>query len=103
MQKSLIALAAAASLAGCSWVEVTPAGAAVRVAQSLDEVAACKKIGATTSSVLAKVGLERGREKVAMELETLARNQAAELGANTVVPISPVTEGKRKFGLYQCP
>ena len=89
-------------LGGCSWVQVTPEGKIVRLVESLDQVEQCEKLGTTTSSVLPKFVFERGKEKVAAELADLARNSAADMGGDTIVPISAVEEGKRTFGVYQC-
>jgi hypothetical protein len=39
---------------------------------------------------------------VAEELATLARNEGALLGGDTVAAESPVAEGRQTFGVYQC-
>jgi hypothetical protein len=47
--------------------------------------------------------IDRNREKVATELETLARNAAASMGGDTVVPETVVSEqGEQSFGIYRC-
>ena len=89
-------------LSGCSWVQVTPGGQAVRLVQSKNDVSGCKELGSTTSSVMSKFFIERNQDTVARELADLARNSAAEMGGDTIVPISPITEGKRTFGIYKC-
>lgn len=89
-------------LGGCAWVDLTPDGELVRKVD-LSEAAPCKKIGETTVSVLARViGINRGKKKVAGELLTLARNSAAEMGGNTLVPISEISNGEQTFAVYRC-
>ncbi len=98
----LIALAAAAVVAGCTWVKLTPGGEKVRVLES-SEVASCKHVGKTTAYGKAKVaGIQRDEVEVAWELESLARNSAAEMGGDTIVPATPVTGDKRVFDVYRC-
>ena len=89
-------------LIACQWVK--PEAGANNVAL-LDEnkVQNCKKLGATTSHVKAKVGfVERGESKVAYELSTLARNSAQDMGGDTIVATSDIVEGKQSFDIYQC-
>jgi hypothetical protein len=93
-------------LAGaCSWVEVDEEAEAVGVMRTLDEVANCRKVGEIGSNTMSKVGfVARNDTKVAVELERLARNDAAAMGANTIVPLGPVTaEGSRRYGAFVCP
>ena len=87
---------------GCTWVRLTPVGEGVRVASAV-ETADCKKIGQATVSVLAKVaGIKRSAKKVAAELLTLGRNSGAEMGGDTVVPVSEITDGEQSFDIYRC-
>lgn len=95
---SLLAL----SLTACSWVKLTPEGETVRVATK-EEVNSCKKVGKTTASIKAKViGVKRKSETVEGELEFLARNSAAKMGGNTVLPVSDTENGEKTFEVYQC-
>jgi len=89
-------------LTACSWVETTPQGGSVRVAYA-DAVANCARVGNVTVSLKNKVaGVERKANKVATELATLARNEGAVMGGDTVVAESPVSQGRQEFGVYQC-
>jgi len=89
-------------LQACTWVKVTPEGAKVRVATA-SEVTSCESKGEVTSSLKSRVGaFERKPGKVAGELETLARNEAALMGGDTVVALSNVKEGRQNFGVYRC-
>ena len=89
-------------LAGCTWVHVSPPGEMVRVL-SAAEVAGCEKVGVTTVSLLAEVvGVKRSQRKVATELETLGRNSGAEMGGDTIVPVSDIINGEQTFDVYRC-
>jgi len=102
MKKLLPILFLAFSLNSCTWVDLTPAGEKVRVL-SADEVHSCTKKGKTTVSVKAEIaGIERDREKVKEELETLARNSAVDLNGDTVVPAGEIKDGKQVFEVYRC-
>ena len=90
------------SISACAWVKLTPDGEKVRVLE-VGEVSTCKELGNTTVSLLAKVaGFNRNEDQVAKELSMLARNAAADMGGDTIVPISAVQEGKRSYAVYKC-
>ena len=90
------------SVSACAWVKLTPDGEKVRVLD-VAEVSTCKELGNTTVSLLAKVaGFNRNEDQVAKELSMLARNAAADMGGDTIVPISAVQEGKRSYAVYKC-
>jgi len=100
--RPVICLVTATLLAGCTWVKVSPGGAKVRVL-SADEVASCTQIGKTQVSLAEKVlGIKRSAMKVQLELETLARNSAADMGGDTVVAVAPPTEGHQTYNVYTC-
>ncbi len=88
-------------LAGCSFVQLTDGGRAV-VQAGAGDVANCESLGVVSATTQSKVVLERGSEKVAEELIVLARNQAATLGANAIVPIGPIDNGSQNFRAYRC-
>ncbi len=91
-----------AGLAACAWVKPTAQGEQVRVLTA-DAVASCADAGTTHVSVLDKLGkLRRSEGKVAAELETLARNSAAQLGGNVVVPVTDIVDGAQSFAVYHC-
>ena len=105
MNKAFIAatlLAPVGLLAACTWVKTTPEGEAVRVAQA-SEVGDCVYKGQVDSSLKSRIGpFERKPSKVALELETLARNEAALMGGDTVVAQTGVKDGRQEFGVYLC-
>jgi len=89
-------------LAGCQFVPLTPGGEKARVL-SAAEVQQCKKVGNTTASVKGDVlGIKRQETVVAEELERLARNNAAAMGGDTVVPASDIVRGSQLFNIYKC-
>ncbi|HHO48783.1 MAG TPA: DUF4156 domain-containing protein [Desulfobacteraceae bacterium] len=90
-------------LGGCTWVKPTPGGNQVRLASGPTEIVGCMKLGNTTVSLVDKVGyFQRSRQKVEAELSILGRNSAAEMGGDTILPISEVYEGERSFAVYRC-
>ena len=90
-------------LAGCaSWVELTDAGREVKVARP-DEVAGCRKVGTTQTKVLDRVFfIDRPATRVALELTTLARNEAPRLAGNTIVPTTPIYAGAQTYDIFRC-
>jgi starvation-inducible outer membrane lipoprotein len=103
MKKSLVMMVVnLLLLAGCTWVHVSPSGEKVRVL-SAAEVTGCEKVGVTTVSLLGKVvGVKRSKKKVAMELVTLGRNSGAEMGGDTIVPVSEIINGEQSFEVFRC-
>lgn len=98
----LLAVAAmlVTGLTGCVWVELSADGRAVRIA---DSAAGCERLGRVTSTTRAKVaGMQRDDERQAEELAILARNEAAGLGADTLVPASDIVDGHRVWVAYRC-
>lgn len=90
-------------VSGCTWVKPTPSGEQVRIVSTPTEIASCKKIGNTTVSLLDKIGyFKRDPKKVEDELAILGRNSAAEMGGDTILPVSEVYLGERSFDVYRC-
>ena len=105
MKKILLMMIAALvvfSLTACAWVKVTGKGEGVRVLQSAQSLESCKKMGNVNSKVISQFIFDRDAEKVAGELADLARNEAALMGGDTVVPVSKIIDGRRSFAVYQC-
>lgn len=94
----------ASGSSGCTWVALAPDAGEVHVGTS-DTIAGCTRVGTTKTRTKLKVGIfARGDEKVAKELATLARNDAPELGGNTVVADGPIdANGTQRFSVYDCP
>ena len=89
---------------GCTWVALSPAAEGVQV-RARDALEGCTRVGTTKARTKARVGIfARSEEKVAEELATLARNDAPDLGGNTVVAEGPVeADGVQRFAVYDCP
>lgn len=103
MKKILIAICGGLILSSCTWVKVTSKGESVRLVQSIKTVESCRKLGQVNTKVESKVIVfNRDADKVSAELADLARNEAALMRGDTIVPISEITEGRRSFGVYQC-
>lgn len=102
MKKTLLLCAVLATLAGCTWVKLEDAGAHVRVAYD-GRVDGCDKVGEVGVSVKDRIGpYDRSNLKVKDELETLARNQAASLPADTLVALGEPRNGEQSFAAYHC-
>jgi hypothetical protein len=97
------AVAGAALIAGgCTWVKLTGPAEGVHVGTG-SEVARCKRLGATHAKTSAKIVFSRSAKKIDLELETLARNEAATMGGDTIVAQGPTSsEGRRSFDVYRC-
>ena len=95
-------LAFALSLGGCTWVKLTEEGEAVAI--MAEAPASCKRLGQTSSQTKSDIAsIDRNREKVGTELETLARNAAAGMGGDLIVPESEVSDsGQQSFAIYRC-
>jgi hypothetical protein len=96
----LLAISAALLLSACSFVKLTPAGENVAVLQ-INQVTSCTQTGSTTVEVVNKVFVNRSPDKVALELRSLARNRAADRG-DTIVAMTPITDGGQTFNIYRC-
>jgi hypothetical protein len=105
MNKGLIVLLSLIPLVvGWKWVKPTAEGEQVLVMQTIDDPD-CQRVGKTHVSVKAKFGIwwTRNPNKVETELATLARNSAAaDFGADMVVPLGEVEDGKQTFAVYKC-
>ena len=89
-------------LSGCTWISLTAEGEKVQVKGKFD-VAGCNHLGKTTATVTDKViGLQRKEHIIRDNLETLARNAAADMGGDTIVPIGKIKEGRQSFKIYKC-
>ena len=88
-------------LPGCAFVQLSDAGAGVAQLGTGD-VANCREIGEVSTQTKDKILISRGQEVVRQELTILARNEAAGLGANAIVPIAQPVDGTQRFRAYSC-
>lgn len=102
MKPFILSIVISLSLTGCTWVKLTESGEKARVL-SATEVTQCKHLGTTTVSLKSSIaGIDRNQDKVKAELETLARNAAADLKGDTVVAKTAPDNGKQVFDVYRC-
>jgi len=104
MKKPLLAslLCLAVLPAACTWVNPSAGGTGVRVAYD-GNVSGCRNAGEVGVSVTDKVAFyHRSDLKVRDELETLARNEAATLPADTIKPLEEPHDGSQRFQAYVC-
>ena len=96
-----VALAGAMALA-CSWVKLTEGGTAVRVAKA-GETAGCESKGRTHAQTTDRIVIFARRDQsIHSELESLARNEAALMGGDTIVPATAIERGRQTFDVYLC-
>lgn len=98
-----LALAAALALtaSACTWVHMAPGASAVQVTAS--PPAGCEKRGEVEVGVKHSIAfIDRNPLRVREELETLARNEAPGLGADTISPLSEPTRGNQRFAAWRC-
>lgn len=101
MIRRLAAACITATLAGC-WVAASPVSKNVIVANGAD-VAQCRLTGKADLSVPDKLGtLQRVPDDMQNDLQTLAKNQAINTGADTVAPLTVQTGGTQSWGFYNC-
>lgn len=97
------ALATLVLASGCTWVHLAPGAHDVRVIAAGGAPAGCEKLGEVGVSVKDSVAFyERNDLRVRDELETLARNEAPGLGADTIQPMTPPVGGEQRFIAYRC-
>ena len=101
MKRIFIAICSSLVLFSCTWVKVTSKGEGVRLVQSARAVELCNRLGKVSTKVESKILFSRDSEKVEGELADLARNEAALMRGDTIVPISEINDGRRSFDVYR--
>lgn len=95
------AIAATALLGACTWVPIAPGAAEIRVAGG--PPAGCDKRGEVEVGVKHSIAfIERNPLRVREELETLARNEARGLQADTIHPLAEPARGSQRFAAWRC-
>ena len=105
MRPFRIALIAPFALAfsACTWVHMAPEAGKVRVLPAGAAPASCEKRGEVSVSVKDSVAFyERNALRVRDELETLARNEAPGLQADTLQPLGDPVHGEQRFAAFRC-
>jgi hypothetical protein len=102
MKRAGLAVLVSVAAVACQWVPLSPEGQRVRVASAAD-VAACRELGSVTGKTTVTVGpMARKEAKVAREVEALARNEAATMNADAIVPKGPLDWDQRTYTAYRC-
>lgn len=103
LRLALMASAFSALVAcGNTWVQITPEGQAVSLANAAD-VRNCTRVGTANVNALDNIAfINRGAKPLQAELVGLARNEGGRLGGNRVVPESTIQDGRQTFGVYRC-
>ncbi|MCP4471332.1 MAG: DUF4156 domain-containing protein [Gammaproteobacteria bacterium] len=101
MKKITCIVSAAILLSACSTLKLTHGGEKVRVLEP-GEISSCKNLGKTNTSVTARIIVARPTETIAEELQVVARNSAARMGGDTIVPLTVIEEGQQTFVVYKC-
>ncbi len=103
MKKLSVVFCLGLALGGCNFVKVTENGSSVAVSNA-SAVGGCSKVSTLTVKTRGNyVGtMKRNPETLAKELTNMARNDAVDVGGDTVVPISQPVDGKQSFDVYKC-
>ena len=101
--KSLAAgLLAASMMPGCTWVHLKPQAEKVRILAA-QEVGQCREVGRVITTTKDKIGfIPRYKDSVQEEVNFLARNNAADMGGDTLVASGPLVDGEQAFKVYRC-
>lgn len=84
----------------CTWAPLRSGGEAVAV---VGEKADCVEVGQSTARTRARIGpFRRNAAKVRTELETLARNEAGNLGGDAILAIGAPVDGEQRFLVLRC-
>ena len=98
----LVGVAAALVASGCAGLKLSEGGEKVRILDPA-EVSSCRELGRTnTTTTWTVAGIPRPIETVSKELRIVARNSAASMGGDTIVPLTVIQEGAQTFLVYKC-
>ncbi|HHW4679905.1 MAG TPA: DUF4156 domain-containing protein [Xylella taiwanensis] len=103
MRVLILALLVATAISACTWVPIESIGKTVRVLPRGAVPNDCQSQGEIMVSVKNKVGFyTRNPLRVQDELETLARNEAPSINANTVQALGSPIDGNQRFVAFYC-
>lgn len=104
MKTKLILICLVTLLTGAcaTTMKLSEGGEKVRVLGP-SEVSSCRELGKTNTSVTwVLLGIARPVETVSKELRLVARNSAARMGGDTIVPLTVIDKGEQTFEVYKC-
>ncbi len=88
---------------GCQWVKLDSAAQQIRVLRQGQDMDGCRRLGEIAVSVKDRLGpYERNSLRVKDELETLARNEATTLHADSVQPLNELDDGAQRWVALNC-
>ena len=99
--RNQILLYAALLFPGCAFVELSDQGALVKQGTE-EDIVNCELVAEVSSQTKDKILIDRSATSVSGELAILARNKAAETGANVIVPSTAPDGGVQGFKAYLC-
>ena len=103
MRSALAMLISALLFTACTWVPLAPQARAIKVIPAGAAPTGCQKQGEVTVTVKNKIAFyERNSLKVRDELETMARNEAPGLQADTLQPLGEPADGEQRFAAWRC-
>jgi len=89
-------------ISACTWIEPTKESLNVILVKP-GNVSNCQKLGTTHVTVTHKIGvLTRDEKAVTEDLITVAKNNAAKKGGDSIVARGENIEGKMSFDIYKC-
>jgi hypothetical protein len=101
MKNILIISTLAILMSACATIKLSAEGEKVRVLEP-NEVSSCRELGKTNTSVTATIVVGRPPEAITKELRIIGRNAAANMGGDTIVPLTVIDQGKQSFVVYKC-
>lgn len=101
MKNIVLLLSLLLFVTGCG-PELTLQGSQVNVGQE-SNLKRCKILGSTSLSLTPTRTKLMSEEKIKAHLIIDARNFAARIGGNTILPMPMIEEGKQSFKIYNCP
>ena len=99
--RTVVVLVLTIATSACTWVHMAPGASKVRVVEQAPS--GCERRGEVEVSVKDSIAFyDRNQLKVRDELETLARNEAPGLDADTIQPAAPPASGEQRFIAWRC-
>lgn len=102
LSRAALLTASFALMSACTWVQLSPEATSVYL-RTASQVSECDRIGTANVNALSQIGfIDRSAARLQEELVDLAKNEAARLGGDSVVPESTIDDGKQTFGVFLC-
>lgn len=97
-----VALLSSFFLYGCSFNKVTEEAQHVLLV-SPKHVTHCEKLGKTIVQIKSSfIGVSMPTNTLERELKTIAKNDAAHMGGDTIVALTEIEAGVQTFQVYRC-